>query len=638
MKRALVVIAVLACGSSPPPKTTYAPHSGSLALTSDGKTLFVVNPDADSVAVIDVAARALKSEIMLGAGHPATLGDGTFTPAIMPRSVALSPDNKTLYVTGERSGKLYAIDVATSAQSSVSLCSEPTGLVVSNDGKKIFVACSQDDVVARVSAAPLALDSKLAVPTEPWALAISEDGLSIYATQFLGGSVTTIDAAAMTVTRTQTIPVVAPRGDKRLAHGEVRGAYDLAMRPHTSELWVMHQLLGIDTAQPDLDFESTAFPALSAINADTGAFQQTLSTNAQDVPGINGAFADIASGPRAFAFTHDGSFMFMADTSSEDVLIVDARSKNEVALVRPLLGHQPDGIIIAEDDTHVFVQERNTSDVVVLDLTPNGAGFDVVVEPQAIPTVQGGDPMPANLRLGQHLFYSANSDEYPITKNHWVACASCHMEGRSDAVTWRFEQGPRDTPSNAGGMLGTGFLFRTADRVKVQDYWRTIDTEQGGSFDGTDATQQPLLDAIAAYVNYGIPLPVPPTTDAELVAKGAGVFHVAGCDSCHQGPRFTDSGMGNATLDLGATVLLHDVKTCNTGVFPDVSHLDIAGDARTPCDFDTPSLSGVGSSPPYFHDGSAGTLKDAVDHMVASTNAQVSADDATALVEYVRSL
>src|SRR5450432_578585 len=120
-RHALVAIAVLACGSSPPPKTTYAPHSGSLALTSDGKTLFVVNPDADSVGVIDVVGRTLKSEIMLGAGHPAVAGDGSFTPVIMPRSVALSPDDKTLYVTGERSGKLYAIDVATSAQSSVEL-------------------------------------------------------------------------------------------------------------------------------------------------------------------------------------------------------------------------------------------------------------------------------------------------------------------------------------------------------------------------------------------------------------------------------------------------------------------------------------------------------------------------------------
>ncbi len=90
--------------------------------------------------------------------------------------------------------------------------------------------------------------------------------------------------------------------------------------------------------------------------------------------------------------------------------------------------------------------------------------------------------MPAQLRLGQKLFYSANSDDVPLTQNHWVACATCHLEGRSDAVTWHFAQGPRDTPSNAGGLLDTGFLFRTADRTQVQDYWKTINVEQGGHF------------------------------------------------------------------------------------------------------------------------------------------------------------
>src|SRR6202012_5751001 len=129
------------------------------------------------------------------------------------------------------------------------------------------------------------------------------------------------------------------------------------------------------------------------------------------------------------------------------------------------------------------------------------------------------DSMPAQLRLGQLLFYSANSDQYPLTQNHWVACASCHLEGRSDGVTWRFAQGPRDTPSNAGGMLGTGFLFRTADRNQVQDYWLTIDTEQGGNFH-LSGPPQPLLDALAAFVNDALGVPVPPSTDATRKVTG----------------------------------------------------------------------------------------------------------------------
>jgi cytochrome c peroxidase len=56
--------------------------------------------------------------------------------------------------------------------------------------------------------------------------------------------------------------------------------------------------------------------------------------------------------------------------------------------------------------------------------------------------------------------------------------------------------------------------------------------------------------------------------------------------------------------------------------------------------FDTPSLSGVASSPPYLHDGSAPTIHDALELTRGKMGdiTSLSADDEAALVEYVRSL
>jgi hypothetical protein len=397
-------------------------------------------------------------------------------------------------------------------------------------------------------------------------------------------------------------------------------------------------MLGTDTPQPTLEFDSTVFPALSLFDDQGNQLARlTVSTDPND----GGAFGDVVSGPRALAFSPDGSLAFVADAGSEDVLVVDAAKRVEVALVRPLPGHQPEGVA-ASHDGHVYVDERNTGDVAVLTVATSSGPPSVAVDGAPIARM-AHDPMPSDLRLGQHLFYSADSDEIPLTTDHWVSCASCHLEGRSDAVTWLFAQGPRDTPSNAGGMLLTGFLFRTAARNRVQDYWKTIDVEQGGHF----ATSVPLLsadlDALEHYVDRAIPYPTPPRgLDPTQVARGQALFGSLGCGHCHSGPAFTDSGAGNPTLDLGGTVLLHDVGTCVTsGPYDDNAVPDENGNPRSACAFDTPTLRGIADSGPYLHDGSAATLEDVfrlAPKMVGSAAAALPRDDLEALVSYLRSL
>ena len=643
MRRCLFLLTLSACGSSATPPDAAPPpaahgHSSSIALSRDGKTVYVVNPDADSVAIIDTTTRTVTTTIQLGSGAPVPdVVTGAYTPAIMPRALALSPNGQMLYVTGERSNSLYAIALSNMTTASVVVGSEPIGVEVSGDGSEVFVACSQDASVVEVSSSTLAIATTISVPAEPWSLAWSESDGSLLVTHLLGPGITSIDTKTGTAAPIWTIPPTQPRGDARLAHGQPRGMYDLAPRPGTDELWVAHVMLGIDTAQPALDFESTVFPSLSILNGD-GSYRVTLSTDAADIPGTNGSFADIVSGPHAIAFTSDGAIALVVDTNSEDVLAIDARTDVEAALLRPLPGHMPEGIVISPDDQYAYIDERNSYDVAVVRLDHGSNTIGMSVDGAVI--AKAADPMPVHLRFGQHLFYSANSDEYPITKNHWVACASCHQEGRSDAVTWDFAQGPRDTPTNAGGMLATGFLFRTADRNKVQDYWHTVNIEQGGNFD--PVIEATLLDAIADYVNLAIPAPIPPTTNPTLVAQGKIIFERSdvGCATCHNGPAFTDSGQGNPTLDLAGTVLLHDVGTCVTTGFPDVDHVDVDGDPRAACMFDTPSLIGVASTPPYLHDGSAATLLDVLEQTRGKMGdiSSLSATDEAALVEYMRSL
>lgn len=662
----LTAAAVWACQGGSPEVAARQTHSGPITISPDGSLVYVVHPDADVVSAVDTSSHTIAFEAPLGATPSQDGATGTFSPGVMPRGLTLDPSGATLFVTGQRTGRVYALDARTGrakATSSV-VCAEPTGIVMDEAGANLFVACSNDDSIAQLRASDLARVALVACPRKPWALSWASDGKTLYATHLLGSGITPTPETAPAVSVFATGPLAlrtswplldsALSSDPTVPNGEARGLYDAAVRPGTTELWVLHAMLAASTPEPALDFQTTVFPTISILGSDgTVGGRLTVSTR----PGDGGAFADVVSGPQAITFTTDGRYAFVVDANSEDVMVIEASKRAEAALVRPLPGHWPVGAVLSPQGT-LYVAERNTEDLVAIDVSAamarlRHASLESSLQVSVVRTIPSlsHDPMPPRYRAGQRIFNSANSDQLPITQNHWVACASCHIEQRTDAVTWRFLAGPRDTPSNAGGTLGTGFLFHTADRRDVADYWRTIDEEQGGEF-SLNATQTPLLDELQAYVNHAIPLPIPPTTDPDLAAQGERVFNDIGCSYCHSGALRTDSGAGNQHLDLAGPevtkekpggVLVHDVGTCNRGTYPDVAHTDMDGHARAACLFDTPSLRGLWDSAPYMHDGSAATLDDAVGIMLvaaakAGARTEVSASERRALVEYLKSL
>jgi YVTN family beta-propeller protein len=702
----LGVLAVWACGQGSPAAPKVAArqsHSGPITVSSDGSLLYVAHPDADTVSAIDPVTRAIVFETLLGTAPPAQQTDamppvpnGAYYPNVMPRGLALDPTGATLYVTGERSSIVYALDAATGTKKAAStpVCSEPVGILVDEAGDNLFVACSNDDEIAELRTSDLSVVSTVACPRKPFALAWENDGTTLLATHLLGSGTTptppgtppmktvsddggqtgisVFTTAPLALTTSWPIPDVPlcttgaaclgqSQSDPRVPNGLPRAIYDAVMRPGTDELWVVHAMLASKTPEPTLDFQTTVFPCVSILDSE-GDRTALLTVSVADGgpseggPGVGGAFGDVVSGPQSITFSPDGRFAFVVDANSEDVLVIDATQQAEAAIVRPLPGHWPVGAVWSPDGK-LYVTERNTEDLAVIDVTESKAGADVdasvgsvvsaVVESATIPTL-AHDPMPALYRTGQQVFNSANINDMPITQNFWASCASCHIEQRTDAITWQFLTGPRDTPSNAGGMIGTGFLMHTADRRQVSDYWRTIDEEQGGDF-SMNAEQAPLLDALEAYVDHAIPVPTPPTTDSNLVTLGKNVFDQAACPTCHRGPWKTDSGCMNPTLDLAGPevtvctpggVLVHEVGTCNTG---DLPLPDMNGDPRAACMFDTPALRGLWDSAPYMHDGSAATLDDAVGIMLTAAakvggKTDISPSERQALVEYLKSL
>jgi cytochrome c peroxidase len=100
------------------------------------------------------------------------------------------------------------------------------------------------------------------------------------------------------------------------------------------------------------------------------------------------------------------------------------------------------------------------------------------------------------------------------------------------------------------------------------------------------------------------------------IGRGFQVFSTSGCVLCHTPALFSDAqfhnigvGSDKPTPDMGRGKILADAAAKNNQpVTPDVERLMGA--------FKTPSLRGVALSGPYFHDGSAKTLDEAVDLML----------------------
>lgn len=629
------------------PAPDEAPHgyssteSSTLALTSDDRFLWVVNQDADSVSVIDTAERVLLQEIALTGAPPGIdPATGRFEPAATPRALAIVDDAKKVYVAAQSADSVYVIDgAAREVQKTIQVCTEPTGIAASPDGTAVYVVCHQSARILKIRTSDDEIEAEVDVARAPWGVSVSPDGSSLYVSHLLDPPGVSLVSTSPSLLLDQFVPLAeeAQKKDVLRPNGVARGAYGAAQRPGTNELWVAHVLLATGRSEGQetggLAPDSTAFPTISTIDAMTATEGPRLLYRPSEAPSTAGAFSHVVCGPRQIAFTPDGQVALVVMEQSEDVLVFDGNGAN-MGLVRPLPSTMLEGIVVRHDGSVAYVDGRNTHDVTVLAI--DSGGSSVLVDGPPINRL-AVDPMPSNLRLGQRIFNTANSAAFPITRNFHLSCATCHIEGRTSSVTWLFRDGPRDVPSLAGGVLGTGFLLRQAKLRSVHQYDKSIVSHLGGKYDADFAPQETQLDALASYVNYAIPYPRNPNVTgvggiSGEQAAGKVVFD-GRCASCHYGPALTDSGAGNPLLNLDGVILLHDIGTC---VVADEDTEDYEGNPRDACQFDTPALLGVFATAPYFHDGSAPTLLGAIDRLPSAEG--LSDSEKSNLVKYLESL
>ena len=253
--------------------------------------------------------------------------------------------------------------------------------------------------------------------------------------------------------------------------------------------------------------------------------------------------------------------------------------------------------------------------------------------------------MPANLRLGQRLFYTANSAAFPITQQLLGRLLDLPPRGRHRRGDLALLRRPaRHAVERAAARSTPASCCARRCATASPTTTRPSRSSRAASYHRTDADAAADLQALADFVNYAIPFPQNPNraADGTLTAaqtRGKELFQQR-CASCHTGdvPHRQRRRQPDARSRRRRSCSTTSAPASPAATSP-ISRRPTRSSARCTraCDFDTPTLRGVFATAPYFHDGSAATLRDVVDRL-PFTQTLSSDADRDALVAYVKTL
>jgi YVTN family beta-propeller protein len=124
-----------------------ADHPSDLVFSPDGKTLYVAESNRNLVAIVDVGSRAVVRQVSVafGPAGPGTPSADAMPDGSTPNALALSPDGKTLFVANADDDAVAVVDVggdpaAARARGFVPSGWYPQALALSRDGRTLWVA------------------------------------------------------------------------------------------------------------------------------------------------------------------------------------------------------------------------------------------------------------------------------------------------------------------------------------------------------------------------------------------------------------------------------------------------------------------------------------------------------------------
>ncbi len=290
-------------------------------------------------------------------------------------------------------------------------------------------------------------------------------------------------------------------------------------------------------------------------------------------------------------------------------------------------------------------------------------------------TVLSGESLPntsqtlnAKIELGRRLFYDAD-----LSINGTMSCATCHeqrrafTDGNSAHPGALGDQGKRNVPGLANVGLHKNLTWghnhlsglaeqalapiRGTDPIEMgmngyeneitkrlsqngcyQKLFSLAFSDQKGAINLNTVTQalesfeKTLISNNSLYdqkMRAKQPLPTKEAREGKKLFFGA-----AKCNTCHSAPLFSDDDF-------------HQIQPKNqtpNPLFKDYGLSDVTGNIKDKNVFRTPSLRNAALTSPYWHDGSAKTLDDAIRKHNLKINQNMSSKDIQKIITFINTL
>jgi len=499
----LLIVAPLALSTPLFAKPKEGPQTSSspIAITSDDRHVWVVNPDNDSVSVIDVHRDANRKldEIAVGEG---------------PRFLAISEKNHLVFVSNSRSGTVTVIRGASrKVLCTTTVGAEPAGLAVTPGGDFVYVAnFGSDDVSVLDARTGRFLLTISGVGPKPRAIAITDD--KVYVTHFLAelrndsrtvvekegrddgkeGRVTIISRASNQVIGTVVLNPLANTGfnsngsvlDRIPATDPPTFTFPTGCFPNLLENIVVK---GNHAYLPNVG-SSPNGPVRFNVNVQglVAVFDTTTDTDSGQTINLNRGVGFEPVGkkifnttPIALAFKNNSDEGFVVCAGIDHLVRITlddngAPSHNPPTallgptdpdpIIRVEIGtndqpgepqnSNPQGIAINSADTRAYVFNFISRDVSVVDISGDPASY-AEIDRIVSATLPTPGTLAAIIHRGNELFNTsigpagtqdnARPPAGRLSDFGWGNCYNCHPRGLTDGVTWMFGDGPRQTIS-----------------------------------------------------------------------------------------------------------------------------------------------------------------------------------------------